>query len=86
VFWAGGARSAFLTRGATQLVQRAGRIDLEQAGATGLDEAGASIRSVAEGKARWGGRLVASYHVRTHGVRTGARFLSDWKQSRRPEG
>ena len=81
--WMAGTKTAQLRSGAGHLVWRFAFDDLYAQGATGVDLCGANIPPVAEFKARWGSQLVPFYNVRTYSVRTGARFLADWRSSRR---
>jgi hypothetical protein len=83
IWWQAGTISARLGDGSGHLVWKFALDDLAAAGATGLDGCGANIRSVAEFKSRWGGRLVPTYTVRTFTARAGARFLADWLASTR---
>ena len=84
ISWIGGTKSANLTHGADPFVMRYMFDDLHAAGAIGVDLCGANMPSVAAFKAKWGARLVTNYGVRTYSLRTGARFVADWRASRRP--
>lgn len=81
--WVAGSRTKWLADGAGHLMWRRAFDDLASAGAAGIDLAGANIGSVAAFKSRWGSRLVPNYSVRTYSMRTGARFLVDWRESSR---
>jgi hypothetical protein len=83
IAWVSGTKTAQLDDGASQLILRSALEDLEAAGATGVDLCGANVETIAFFKSRWGTRLVPNYGVRTHSLRAGARFVSDWVRSRR---
>jgi hypothetical protein len=79
----GGTKAQYLADGAGYRIWPYVFDDLSAAGATGLDLCGANIPTVARFKARWGARLVPTYHVRTYSARAGARFLANWRRSYR---
>jgi hypothetical protein len=57
--------------------------DLASASASGLDLAGANLKSIAAFKSHFGGRLTPNYGVRTYSIRTAGRFVTDWRAARR---
>jgi hypothetical protein len=81
--WLAGGSTTEPATGSTQLVWQAAFTDLLAAGAVGIDLGGANIPSVARFKSYWGARLVPNYGIRTHSLRTAARFAADWLASRR---
>ncbi len=83
ISWMAGALSERLRDGASHLVWRASLDDVSSAGASGIDLCGANMASIAAFKSHWGGRLVTNYGVRTYTMRTAARIVADWLDSRR---
>ena len=73
--WLAGANEKYLASGAPQLISAFSLKDLESEGAPGCDWVGANIRSVANGKANWGGRLVPYYTVEGPNLRALAKYL-----------
>lgn len=86
VGWLGGTSMHHLQSGATQLVQAYVLEDLEAAGATGYDLAGANIPSVAAAKLSWGGRLVPFYRVEAYTARNLAKWVLNYFQVIRASG
>ncbi len=83
IAWLAGTKTAYLPTGANHLLWRHVLDDLSAAGSSGFDFCGANIGLVADFKSRWNPRLTPIYHVRSHSVRAGARFLADWLSARR---
>lgn len=75
VDWIAGARRDHLHSGVTQLTIWTALGDLQEAGASGFDFAGADIPGVAASKMTWGGRLVPYYRIESYGLRTLAMWL-----------
>jgi hypothetical protein len=67
--WVISTRTRHLPSGVTQLLHRYVAEDLEAAGATGFDLAGANTDSISAAKAGWGPRLVPYYSVQQYGPR-----------------
>ena len=80
--WVAGTCTEDLHSGATQLTIETVLRDLQDAGATGFDFAGANIPSVASAKANWGGRLVLQPTITTYNLRTLAQWFLGWYQYR----
>jgi hypothetical protein len=76
--WVGGTRTAHLSSGAAQLVDRFSLDDLHACGATGFDWGGANIPGVSAAKAAWGSRLMPCYAIEEYGPRKLAKFMRDW--------
>lgn len=83
IAWVAGTKTSLLPSGASHLLWREVIADLADAGATGLDFCGANIGPVANFKSGWNPRLAPAYHVRTYSIRAGARFIAEWRDSRR---
>jgi hypothetical protein len=81
--WVAGCRREHRSVGVNQLLLEFTLEDLQAAGAHSLDLVGANIRSVAEPKMRWGGRLVPYYTLEEPGMRTMLRELDSWWRFRR---
>jgi hypothetical protein len=62
-------RTEHLQSGVTQLLHRYVTQELEDAGAAGLDVAGANSRSISAAKAAWGPRLLPYYSLQQYGPR-----------------
>ena len=67
--WVISTRTKHLPSGATQLLHRYVTQDLEDAGAAGLDFAGANTDSISAAKAGWGPRLLPYYSIQQYGPR-----------------
>jgi hypothetical protein len=65
--WVISTRTQHLPSGVTQLLHRYVAQDLQDAGATGLDLAGANTDSISAAKAGWGPRLVPYYFLQQYG-------------------
>lgn len=76
--WVGGTKRAHLQSGATQFLTSYELADLQNAGAIGIDFAGANIPSVAAAKRSWGGYLVPSYFIEGFTLRSMAKLARDW--------
>ncbi len=84
IWWVGGSLAEHLSSNAIGLVLRQAFDDLADAGANGIDMAGANIRSVAAFKAHWGPRLVPQYSVQSFSYRTLALLARrSWSMPRR---
>jgi len=75
--WVAGTVGAHLRSGVTQQLIACTLADLEAAGATGFDFAGANHRNVAAAKASWGGVLTPYYVVEAATLRAATRALRD---------
>jgi hypothetical protein len=80
VHWVAGNKQEHLFYGAAQCLRQFVFQDLEQAGASGIDLAGANIPSIAQAKTAWGGRLVPFYSVETYSARSVAKWVRDWSR------
>jgi len=78
VDWVAGTKRNYLSSGCTQLLISFALEDLQLAGASGFDYAGANISSVAAAKATWGGQLVPYYTIRQPNLRALARHMMDF--------
>ncbi len=78
VDWVAGTSKDYLQSGATQLLISYALEDLQAAGATGFDFAGASIPNIAAAKMTWGGRLLPHYTVEAYNIRSLAIRLQNW--------
>ncbi len=67
--WVISTRTEHLPSGATQLLHRYVTQDLQDAGAAGLDLAGANTDSISAAKAGWGPRLLPCYSLQQYGPR-----------------
>lgn len=77
VDWIAGARRNHLQSGVTQLTIWTALRDLQDAGASGFDFAGADIPGVAASKMTWGGRLAPYYRIESYGVRMLALWFAE---------
>jgi len=80
--WVAGAHPARLQDGVNQLLEHETVHDLQAAGASGYDLAGANLPSVAAAKLKWGGQLVAYGTVEEAGLAAGLRKAKRWWQGR----
>jgi hypothetical protein len=79
-----GTRPEYFKDGAAQFLMHKILQDLSDAGAAGVDLAGADIHGVAVAKDAWGGRLLPVFHIEPYSVRNALRWGRDWlRQSRR---
>lgn len=78
--WVGGTKTKYLSSGANQLLTDWILKDLQAAGASGYDFAGANIAKIAATKANWGGKLMPFYTVGNFNLKQLARWFRDcWK-------
>ncbi len=83
IYWVAGTGREHLQSGAAQLGLHYILEELHAAGARGLDLTGANIPNVADGKMRWGGRLVPYPSVEPYNLRSLALWGLRWLGSRR---
>lgn len=81
VDWIAGTTTSHLRSGSTQLLIKSVLEDLEQAGASGFDHAGANIATVAASKSEWGGTLAPFYVLRANDLRSLAGQARSWARS-----
>ena len=74
----GGTRPEYFKEGAAQFLVHEMLQDLSDAGASGVDLAGADLPGVALWKEAWGGRLLPVFHVEPYTIRNGLRWGRDW--------
>jgi hypothetical protein len=73
--WVSGTKREYLQDGCAQLLMSFGLEDLQNAGASGFDWAGANLPTVAAAKAAWGGQLVPFYTIRQPNARALALYM-----------
>ncbi|AHD05819.1 hypothetical protein ERIC2_c20270 [Paenibacillus larvae subsp. larvae DSM 25430] len=76
--WACGTKTEHASNGVFQLLEKETIDDLQKAGATGYDFAGANLQHVAMAKMGWGGSLVPYYTIEPYGVKSAAKWARNW--------